>query len=67
LFPQAGEDGNEEFDEMMEQLLERDGTQETLAEVIEQSIGDADEAHHDSQVRKNANFIKIVPKTVDPN
>jgi len=57
---QTVEEGNDEdFDEMMEQLLDRDGQgqgeQPILAEVIDQSIEhanfDVDDTQHDSQVR----------------
>ena len=47
------EEGNdEEFDDMMDQLLERDGSNDPpiLADVIEQSMIDADDTQHDSQV-----------------
>ena len=54
FFFQTVEEGNdEEFDDMMDQLLDRDGSNDPpiLADVIEQSMIDADDTQHDSQVQ----------------
>lgn len=49
---QTVEEGNDEdFDEMMDHLLEREGNHpEILAEVIEHAIIDSDDTQHDSQM-----------------
>eukprot|EP00095_Tigriopus_kingsejongensis_P000123 maker-scaffold450_size166944-snap-gene-0.20 protein:Tk00123 transcript:maker-scaffold450_size166944-snap-gene-0.20-mRNA-1 annotation:"hypothetical protein DAPPUDRAFT_313219" len=61
---QTVEEGNdEEFDEMMDQILEREGNPEILAEVIEHSIIEGDDTQHDSQMitQDESQFDQNVP------
>lgn len=59
------EDGNdEEFEDMMDQLLERDGggPAEIIAEALEQQLAPGldsslDDTHHDSQVSLDFTFL----------
>ena len=64
VYFQTGDDGNEDFDEIMDQLLERDMPNQAdppiLADVItseRHSITESEDVQHDSQVRIGGTFI----------